>query len=144
MHYLTIPHARISDAGTVECIARNTEGEVHASAHLDVFQLQDFRQHKLKSAVLMTSDEYAQREQQWQRDTLGQLGEAFEKAPKGDVQKLAKVEHAKSPIEPLETEELMQKFTRSKDDQFYEKLSYVSSADRCCHSVYQQHMNIFR
>lgn len=55
------------------------------------------------------------------------MGDAFEKAPKGDVQKLVRVERAKSPIEPLESEELMEKFTRPKDDQFYEKLSYVSA-----------------
>uniref|UniRef100_A0A915M1X9 Immunoglobulin I-set domain-containing protein n=1 Tax=Meloidogyne javanica TaxID=6303 RepID=A0A915M1X9_MELJA len=38
VHYMTIMHARISDAGTVEVIARNSEGEVHANASLDVFQ----------------------------------------------------------------------------------------------------------
>jgi len=57
------------------------------------------------------------------------LGEAFEKAPKGDIHKLAKVELQKAPIEPLETEELVQKFTRTKDDQFYNNLAYVSPCD---------------
>lgn len=56
---------------------------------------------------------------------MGSLGDAFEKAPKGDIQKLVKVERAKSPIEPLETEELVQKFTRAKDEEFYNKLTYV-------------------
>lgn len=54
------------------------------------------------------------------------MGEAFEKAPKGDVKKLTKVEYTKAPIEPLETEELVQKFTRPKDDKYYSNLSYVS------------------
>uniref|UniRef100_A0A915DZ78 Ig-like domain-containing protein n=1 Tax=Ditylenchus dipsaci TaxID=166011 RepID=A0A915DZ78_9BILA len=125
VHYLTITQARISDVGTIEAIAKNSEGEVLASASLDVFQRQDFRQHKLRPANLKTSDELQQREVQWQRETMGSLGEAFEKAPKGDVQKLVKVERGKSPIEPLETEELVQKFTRPRDDQFYDKLSYV-------------------
>lgn len=53
------------------------------------------------------------------------MGQAFEKGPKGDVQKLTKIERAKSPLEPLETEELVKKFTRPRDDQFYDKLSYV-------------------
>lgn len=114
-----------SDAGTIEAIAKNSEGETIASANLDVFQTQDFRQHKLRAAQLKTSDELQAREHQWQRETLGQLGEAFEKAPRGDLTKLVKVERAKSPIEPLESEELVQKFTRAKDEQFYDRLSYV-------------------
>lgn len=129
----------VSDAGTVEgvvlskynhyfklvAIAKNTEGEVIASAHLDVFQRDDFRQQKLRQAQLKTSDELEAREKQWQIETLGQLGEAFQKAPKGDVTNLMKVERSKQPFEPLETEELMQKFTRTKDEAFYDKLSYV-------------------
>lgn len=126
VHYLTIMHTRISDAGTVEAVARNTEGEVQAKASLDVFQHEDFRQHKLQQAKLKTMEELKSREQQWREETLGQLGEAFEKAPKGDYQKLSKVELQKAPIEPLETEELVQKFTRAKDEQFYDKLAYVS------------------
>lgn len=76
---------------------------------------------------MRTMEELQGREQQWQKETLGQLGEAFDKAPKGDISKLSKVELQKAPIEPLETEELVQKFTRAKDDQFYDKLAYVRS-----------------
>jgi hypothetical protein len=119
-------HTRISDAGSVEAIARNPEGEVQAAASLDVFQHEDFRQHKLQQAKMRTMEELHSREQQWREETLGQLGEAFEKAPRGDIHKLNKVELQKAPIEPLETEELVQKFTRQKDDQFYDKLAYVS------------------
>lgn len=36
-----------------------------------------------------------------------------------------KVERSKTPIEPLETEELIEKFTRPKDDRFYDQLTYV-------------------
>lgn len=36
-----------------------------------------------------------------------------------------KVERSKTPIEPLETEELIEKFTRPKDEQFYDQLTYV-------------------
>jgi len=46
---MTIMHARISDAGTVEVIARNSEGEVHANASLDVFQ------HEVQFYALNTS-----------------------------------------------------------------------------------------
>jgi hypothetical protein len=35
----------------------------------------------------------------------------------------------KAPIEPLETEELVQKFTRTKDNQFYNNLAYVSQCN---------------
>lgn len=56
---------------------------------------------------------------------MGQLGEAFENAPKPDQQKLVKVERSKSPIEPLESKELMEKFTRPKGDQFYNQINYV-------------------
>nr|CAD2187171.1 unnamed protein product [Meloidogyne enterolobii] len=130
VHYMTIMHARISDAGTVEVIARNSEGEVHANASLDVFQHEDFRQHKLQQSKQKTIEELQSREQQWKEETLGQLGKAFEKAPKGDFQKLSKVELQKAPIEPLETEELVQKFTRAKDEQFYDKLAYVEKPQR--------------
>lgn len=67
VHYLTITHTRIADAGTIEVFAKNSEGEIHAKANLDVFQKQDFRQHKLKAAILKTSDELQQRDQQWQK-----------------------------------------------------------------------------
>ncbi|KAL3105626.1 hypothetical protein niasHT_021729 [Heterodera trifolii] len=130
VHYLTIGHTRISDAGTIEAIARNAEGEVQAKASLDVFQHQDFRQHKLREAKMKTVDELQSRSAQWKQDTLGQLGEVFEKAPKGDVQKLAKVELQKAPIEPLETEELVQKFTRAKDEQYYNNLAYVEKPQK--------------
>ena len=88
--------------------------------------LQDFRQHKLHQGKQKTMEELQSREHQWKEETLGQLGEAFEKAPKGDIHKLAKVELQKAPIEPLETEELVQKFTRAKDEEFYNNLAYVS------------------
>uniref|UniRef100_A0A183U2S0 Titin n=1 Tax=Toxocara canis TaxID=6265 RepID=A0A183U2S0_TOXCA len=61
------------------------------------------------------------------QETLGQLGEAFEHAPRPDQQKLMRVERARSPIEPLESEELMGKFTRPKDDHFYDQLTYVET-----------------
>ncbi|CAD5224123.1 unnamed protein product [Bursaphelenchus okinawaensis] len=125
VHYLTITHARISDAGTIEAIAKNSEGEVIASANLDVFQRDDFRQQKLKKGTQKTNEELQERVNQWQKETLGQLGEAFEQKPKANVNKLVRVERSKHPVEPLETEELVQKFTRTKDDQFYDKLSYV-------------------
>jgi hypothetical protein len=57
VHYLTLMHARISDVGTIEAIAKNTEGEVHASASLDVFQHEDFRQHKLHQGKQRTNEE---------------------------------------------------------------------------------------
>lgn len=125
VHYLTINQTRISDAGTIEAIARNTEGEVISSANLDVFQRDDFRQQKLRQAQLKSHGELQEREQQWKVETLGQLGEAFDKAPRADVGNLLKVERSKHPVEPLETEELVQKFTRAKDEAFYDKLSYV-------------------
>ncbi|KAK0408252.1 hypothetical protein QR680_003855 [Steinernema hermaphroditum] len=125
IHYLTITHSKISDAGEIVAIAKNSEGEVLASANLDVFQKKDFRHVKLKPAQFMSSDELQERQAQWQRETMGTLGEAFEQATKADVQKLVRVERSKSPIEPLETEELVQKFTRPRDDQFYDRLAYV-------------------
>jgi hypothetical protein len=74
---------------------------------------------------LKSSNELQEREQTWKHETLGQLGEAFEKAPKADVTNLLKIERSKHPVEPLETEELVQKFTRPKNEEFYDKLSYV-------------------
>ena len=131
VHYLTIPHTRIADAGTIEAIAHNSEGDAQATASLDVFQHEDFRQHRLRGSQLgPTGDEITARQQQWQRDTLGTLGEAFERAPKGDATKLLKVEQIRAPIEPLESEELVQKFTRAKDEQFYDKLAYVERPQR--------------
>ena len=56
---------------------------------------------------------------------MGSLGEAFQKAPKADVKKLLKVEREKTPPEPLETEELIAKFTRERGDDFYEKFVKV-------------------
>ncbi|PAV62890.1 hypothetical protein WR25_23783 isoform D [Diploscapter pachys] len=127
LHYLTVGQCRISDAGEVVAIARNSEGETISTASLDVFQRKDFRQQQLRPAVFKTPEELAARQQQWQKETLGKLGEAFEAAPKPDSMKLMVVERAKSPIEPLETEELLQKFTKPRDDQFYEQLSYVET-----------------
>uniref|UniRef100_A0A1I7XKU1 Immunoglobulin I-set domain protein n=1 Tax=Heterorhabditis bacteriophora TaxID=37862 RepID=A0A1I7XKU1_HETBA len=127
LHYLTINNCRISDAGEVVAIAKNSEGEVLASCTLDIFQKKDFRQAKLRPTQFKTSEEMQQREIQWQKDTLGTLGEAFEAAPKPDAQKLMHVERSRTPIEPLETEELMQKFTRPRDDQFYDQLAYVET-----------------
>ncbi|KAI6230227.1 Hemicentin-1 [Aphelenchoides fujianensis] len=125
VHYLTVSQARISDAGTIEAIAKNSEGEVLASATLDVFQRDDFRQQKLRQAQQKTSDELQARAQQWQTETLGQLGEDFKRAPKADATKLLKVERNRHPVEPLETEELVQKFTRAKDEEYYDKLNSV-------------------
>lgn len=73
VHYLTITHTRIADAGTIEVFAKNSEGEVHATANLDVFQNQDFRQHRLKPATLKTSDELQQRDLQWQKVMIEDL-----------------------------------------------------------------------
>ena len=106
-------------------------GEVLANASLDVFQHADFRQHQLRGAQLgATADELSARQIDWQRETLGSLGDAFERAPRGDATKLLKVELSRAPIEPLESEELVQKFTRSKDDQFYDRLAYVERPQR--------------
>uniref|UniRef100_F1KPJ7 Titin n=1 Tax=Ascaris suum TaxID=6253 RepID=F1KPJ7_ASCSU len=127
IHYLTISNTRISDAGEIVAVARNSEGEVQASAMLDVFQKKDFRQVKLKPTSFKTIEELQEREIGWQKETLGQLGEAFEHAPRPDQQRLMRVERARSPIEPLESEELMGKFTRPKDDKFYEQLTYVET-----------------
>ncbi|CAD6198030.1 unnamed protein product [Caenorhabditis auriculariae] len=128
LHYLTIGNCRISDAGEVVAIARNSEGEVISTATLDIFQRDDFRQTQLRPTTFKTSEDIHAREVQWQKETLGKLGEAFETAPKPDAQKLMQVERSRSPIEPMETEELMQKFTRPRDDHFYDKLSYVETA----------------
>uniref|UniRef100_A0A8R1HM90 Ig-like domain-containing protein n=1 Tax=Caenorhabditis japonica TaxID=281687 RepID=A0A8R1HM90_CAEJA len=127
LHYLTVSKSRISDAGEVVAIARNTEGETISTATLDIFQNDDFRQAKLRPANFKTSEELRERELQWQKDTLGSLGPAFDAAPKPDAQKLMHVERAQSPIEPLESQELIQKFTRPRDDDFYNKLSYVET-----------------
>lgn len=67
VYYLTITHTRIADAGTIEVFAKNSEGEARAEANLDVFQKQDFRQHKLKGAQLKTSEELQQRDFQWKK-----------------------------------------------------------------------------
>ncbi|CAJ0920993.1 unnamed protein product, partial [Mesorhabditis belari] len=126
LYYLTIANTRVSDAGEVVAIARNSEGEVLSSCSLDIFQNDDFRKLKLRPASHKTAEELQERERRWQRETLGKLGEAFETAPKADAQKLMHVERARSPIEPLESEELIQKFTRSKEEMF-EKLGYVET-----------------
>ncbi|KAK5971106.1 hypothetical protein GCK32_009033 [Trichostrongylus colubriformis] len=127
LHYLTISNCRISDAGEVLVIARNSEGEVQATCTLDIFQKKDFRQQQLKPAQLKTHEELQQRQIQWQKETLGKLGEAFEAAPKPDAHKLREVERERPPFEPLETKELVDKFTRPKDDKFYSQLSYVET-----------------
>ncbi|GMR57574.1 hypothetical protein PMAYCL1PPCAC_27769, partial [Pristionchus mayeri] len=124
IHYLTIQNCRISDAGEILVVARNSEGEVQATASLDVFQNNDFRQHKLKPTQFVTADEMEQRAVTWKKETMGKLGEAFETAPKADPQKLMHVERSRTPIEPLESEELINKFMRSKDD-LYDHLSMV-------------------
>uniref|UniRef100_A0AC34RI08 Ig-like domain-containing protein n=1 Tax=Panagrolaimus sp. JU765 TaxID=591449 RepID=A0AC34RI08_9BILA len=125
VHYLTISQTKISDAGEIVAIAKNSEGEVLASANLDVFQRDDFRNQKLKSTQMKGADELKEREQRWKQELMGTLGEAFQKAPKPVLPKLLQVENNKTPFEPLETEELVQKFTRTRDEQFYDKLSYV-------------------
>ncbi|WKY10685.1 hypothetical protein Q1695_002781 [Nippostrongylus brasiliensis] len=128
LHYLTINNCRISDAGEIVCIARNSEGEVQERCTLDIFQRKDFRQQQLKPTEFKTEMELQQRQIQWQKDTLGTLGEAFETAKKPDPHKLMEVERARAPFEPLETKELVDKFTRPRDDQFYSQLSYVEMA----------------
>ncbi|VDL71694.1 unnamed protein product [Nippostrongylus brasiliensis] len=91
-------------------------------------QRKDFRQQQLKPTEFKTEMELQQRQIQWQKDTLGTLGEAFETAKKPDPHKLMEVERARAPFEPLETKELVDKFTRPRDDQFYSQLSYVEMA----------------
>ncbi|VDN06754.1 unnamed protein product [Thelazia callipaeda] len=125
IYYLTILKTRISDVGEVLAIAKNSEGEAMASAMLDVYQKKDFRHVKLKSTSFKTIDELHERELGWQKETLGSLGDAFEKAPKGNQQKLMRVERSKTPIQSLESAELIEKFTRPKDEKFYDQLSYV-------------------
>uniref|UniRef100_A0A915PRJ2 Ig-like domain-containing protein n=1 Tax=Setaria digitata TaxID=48799 RepID=A0A915PRJ2_9BILA len=127
IHYLTISKTKISDAGEILAIAKNSEGEVLASAMLDVYQTKDFRHVKLKPTSFKTIDELHQREIGWQKETLGSLGKAFEMAPKADQQKLMRIERSKTPIEPLESEELMEKFTRPKNEQFYNQLTYIET-----------------
>lgn len=56
---------------------------------------------------------------------MGSLGEAFENASKPDQQKLLKVERSQAPIEPLETQELIDKFSKPKSEGFYDQLNYV-------------------
>ncbi len=56
------------------------------------------------------------------------MGPAFEQAPKGDVQKLHRVERAKTPPQPMESDELVYKFTRPRDlDKFAEVRKYCKS-----------------
>ncbi|MCP9264543.1 hypothetical protein DINM_022655 [Dirofilaria immitis] len=155
MYYLTISKTKISDAGEILAIAKNSEGEVLASAMLDVYQTKDFRHVKLKPTSFKTVDELHEREIQWQKFYLKcsdgaiylakrisgsflltvfeisgnsrLLGEAFEKAPKVNQQKLMRVERSKTPTEPLESEELIEKFTRPKNEQFYNQLTYIET-----------------
>ncbi|VDO17776.1 unnamed protein product, partial [Brugia timori] len=124
---MTISKTKISDAGEIVVIAKNSEGEVLASAMLDVYQTKDFRHVKLKPTSFMTIDELHEREVRWQKEVLGSLGEAFEKAPKADQQKLMRIERSKSPTEPLESEELIEKFTKPKNEQFYNQLTYIET-----------------
>ncbi len=56
---------------------------------------------------------------------MGQLGEHFSQQPRPDTGKLVRVELEKSQPEPLETEELKQKFHRRLGEEFYEKLTAV-------------------
>ena len=70
-------------------------------------------------------DELKEREVQWRTELMGTLGPALERAPKPILPKLLQVENTKVPFEPLESEELVQKFTRARDEEFYDKLSYV-------------------
>lgn len=51
----------------IVAIAKNSEGEVLASAMLDVYQAKDFRHVKLKPASFMTIDELHGREVKWQK-----------------------------------------------------------------------------
>ncbi|VDK66159.1 unnamed protein product, partial [Onchocerca ochengi] len=127
IYYLTISKTKISDAGEIVAIAKNSEGEVLASAMLDVYQTKDFRHVKLKPTSFKTVDELHEREIKWQKETLGSLGEAFKNAPKADQQKLMRVERSKTPTEPLESAELIEKFTRPKNEQFYNQLTYIET-----------------
>lgn len=51
----------------IVAVARNSEGEVQASAMLDVFQKKDFRQVKLKPTSFKTIEELQEREIGWQK-----------------------------------------------------------------------------
>uniref|UniRef100_A0A913I9R6 Ig-like domain-containing protein n=1 Tax=Strongyloides stercoralis TaxID=6248 RepID=A0A913I9R6_STRER len=127
IHYLVINSTKISDAGEIVAIAKNPLGEVLASCNLDVFQRNDFRQHKLKNATLKSNQEIEEQRNIWQKEALGKLGEAFDKAPKADPKKLLIVEKSKCPFEQLESDELISKFTKTKNDEFYDKLSYIEA-----------------
>ncbi|VDP08349.1 unnamed protein product [Soboliphyme baturini] len=122
MHYFSIPRVIPQDAGEIICVARNSEGEVQVAATLDVFELKDFRTHKLKTGKRESETDALQREEKWKQEMLGSLGQVFEKAPKPSFQKLLEVEAAKEPVEPLESEELKQKFQRKRHDEIYEKI----------------------
>lgn len=142
MHYLIIPQVRITDAGEIVAVAKNSEGETQVSTTLDVFLAQDFRRLVLKPATkgnfivnrsidfnedFIEGEEESQieREERWKRETLGSLSEAFERAPRPDLTKLMRVEAQKSQPSPLETEELNYLFQRKRDEE-YEKFLLVT------------------
>lgn len=122
MHYLIIPQVRPHDAGEIVCVARNTEGEAQAITTLDVYMTDDFRSHKLRSVYQISEDEVLFREEQWRQEMLGSLGDAFQRAPRPDLQKLMRVEAAKDAPQPLESEELVGKFHKRREEDFYEKV----------------------
>ncbi|OUC40200.1 immunoglobulin I-set domain protein [Trichinella nativa] len=122
MHYLTILKVRPQHAGEVHCVAKNSEGEVRTTTTLDVFRVQDFRSHSLKPAKREDDMDIARREEQWKQESLGKLKDAFEKAPKADLQKLMRIETDKQQPSPLESKELIDKFKKKKQDDFYDKI----------------------
>ncbi|KAL1245317.1 Kettin-like protein, partial [Trichinella spiralis] len=100
MHYLTILKSVLNMLGKVE----------------------DFRSHSLKPAKREDDMDIARREEQWKQESLGKLKDAFEKAPKADLQKLMRIETDKQQPSPLESKELIDKFKKKKQDDFYDKI----------------------
>ncbi|CDW54858.1 DUF1136 and I-set and Ig 2 domain containing prot ein [Trichuris trichiura] len=123
MHYLIINRVQPQEAGEVVCIAKNSEGVAQASTTLDVFRVDDFRSHNLKPAKREDEVELLQREERWKQEAMGTLKQAFETAPRADLQKLLRVETEKEAFQPLTTEELQKKFEKKKADDYMEKLA---------------------
>lgn len=125
MHYLIIPQVKPQDAGEIVCVAKNSEGESQAATTLDVFMAQDFRMHKLRNVYNIGEEDIVMREERWRSEMMGTLGEAFERAPKPDFTKLMRMETEREPIAPMESEELVSKFQRKREEEFYEKILAV-------------------
>lgn len=122
MYYLVIPQTRPLDAGEIVVVARSVAGEAQATATLDVSMHQDWRNKSLKPARHRTQEELQEREAAWREQTMGKLGSAFAGAPRPNVQKLMSVERAKTPPPTLESEELRHKFSRKREEEFYDKI----------------------